>query len=531
MQEVCQPNRNIGYYPDDLNQCIMNRRAAFKTGASVNCLLYILITIPGILMWRSMILLKSKLVWTIVGLLLIGLINACVPSMGVSSRSTFPVDATFSDFYKQVGGVNTLGPAISSAFNNEGMTYQYVVSGLMVYDPNQEALKRFHFSPLASMEWHMNGLVEPSQNKPNTTYVNGHQIWEEVASFYLQYGADIIGPPVTSVSANDAKQRYEQYFDGLGFYRGYSEPPGQIHLMPYGVWMCGNNCPYQVSDATPPPGTYSREYSETEQLFLQASERLGYGFTGAPLAFPQVGPDGHYEMVFENVILFIDPASGDQIRLRPLPSLLGIQSDKLGVETKTDWLSFYPIKDDLGFNVPDPFVTYLAEHGGVLYSGPPIAEYHTISDGGYSQCFTNLCLEYHPAAPQALQIRPHALGTEYLYLGENVRASDASPTDALQIDAWEDYPLIPSGQSQGINIDATRNNTPVSGMKFSLVVTQPNGITKTYQLAPTGEDGKTHIDLDPINGPNGAIIKYEICVLGDVSPQICFSRSYTIWVQ
>ena len=45
------------------------------------------------------------------------------------------------------------------------------------------------------------------------------------------------------------------------------------------------------------------------------------------------------------------------------------------------------------------------------------------------------------------------------------------------------------------------------------------------------EDGVTHIDLDPINGPNGAIVQYEVCVLGDFSPQICFSRSYTIWEQ
>ncbi len=478
-----------------------------------------------------MVSLKSKVAWTIVGLLVIGLINACTPSADGSTRSTFPVDATFSDFYKQIGGVNTLGPAISSAFTNEGLSYQYVVSGLMVYDPNQAALQRFSFSPLASVAWHINGLVEPAPQGINTSYVNGHQIWEEVTSFYDQFGAIIIGSPVTSVSANDAKQRYEQYFEGLGFYRGYTEPPGQIHLMPYGVWMCGSNCPYQVSDATPPTGTYSRTNGETEHLFLQASERLGYGFTGAPLAAPQLGPDGYYEMAFENVILYIAPASGDQVRLRPLPSLLGIQSEKPGVETKAETLSFYPIEAGLGFNIPNLFVTYIGDHGGVVYSGTPIAEYHNISDGGYSQCFTNLCLEYHPSAPQALQIRPHALGAEYLTLGENVSASDSSPTDALQIDAWEDYPLIPSGQNQGINIEATQNKTPISGIKFSLVVTQPNGITKTYQLAPTGEDGKSHIDLDPINGPNGAIIQYEICVLGDDSPQICFSRSYTIWEQ
>ena len=46
-------------------------------------------------------------------------------------------------------------------------------------------------------------------------YVNGHQIWEEILPFYDQYGPDIIGLPLTGVTVNDAKQRYEQYFEGI----------------------------------------------------------------------------------------------------------------------------------------------------------------------------------------------------------------------------------------------------------------------------------------------------------------------------
>jgi hypothetical protein len=475
--------------------------------------------------------LKSRLAWSIVGLLIIVLINACTASSEPSSRGIYPVDSTFADFYREFGGDKTLGAAISPSFVNEGMTYQYVVSGLMVYDPNQVPLKRFRFSPIASVEWQINGLVEPSPSDANLPYVNGYRIWEEIWSFYDQYGSDIIGLPVTGVVANDAKQRYEQYFDGIGFYRNYSDPPGQIHLMPYGSWMCGGNCQFQVSDSTSPTASYSRDYSATEQLFLQASESLGYGFTGAPLAPPRLGSDGNYEMVFENVIMYIDPSDGNQIRLRPLPAWLGIKTDQPGEPAKEDWLSFYQTQDGLGYNVPNSFTYYINEHGTVVYSGNPITEYHSLTDGGYSQCFNNICLEYHPTAPKDLQIRPHTLGSEYLTIGENTSTSGPSFANALQINVWEDYPLIPSGQKQGINIEATQNNTPMSGIEFSLVVKQPNGITKTYTLNPTGRDGITRIDLDPINGPNGAIVQYEVCVLGAVSPQVCFSRSYTIWDQ
>jgi hypothetical protein len=130
-----------------------------------------------------------------------------------------------------------------------------------------------------------------------------------------------------------------------------------------------------------------------------------------------------------------------------------------------------------------------------------------------------------------LQVRPHALGADYLAAGNKTNASTTAFAEALQINAWEDAPLIPSGQKQKINIEATQNSKPVSGVQVSLLVTQPDGITKTYTLDSTGQDGKTSVELDPIDGVNGAIVQYEVCVIATVKPQMCFSQSYTIWDQ
>jgi hypothetical protein len=475
--------------------------------------------------------LKSGLAISVVALLIIVLMSSCTLSPDASTSGIFSIDPTFSDFYREFGGDESLGPAISPSYDRDGVTYQYVVSGLMAYKPNEVPLRRFHFSPIASVEWHVNGLVEPAPLDSDLHYVNGHHIWEEIWPFYDQYGSDIIGLPVTGVTVNDAKQRYEQYFEGIGFYRNYSDPPGQIHLMPYGTWMCGNECRYQVSDSVPPSASYARKFSATEQLFLQSSERLGYGFTGAPLVSPQLGSDGNYEMVFENVIIYIDPSDGNQIRLRPLPAWLGIQVEKPVAARVADWLTFYPAQNGLGYNIPNLFTEYINDHGSISVSGDPISENRSLTDGGYSQCFINVCLEYHPTAPKGLQVRPHTLGSDYLSMGEKSSTPGVSFTEALQINAWEDYPLIPSGQIQVINIEATQNSVPLQGMEFSLVVKQPDGITKTYSLDPTGEDGNTSIALDPINGPNGAIVQYEVCVIGAIFPQVCFSRSYTIWDQ
>ncbi len=477
-----------------------------------------------------MVPLKSKLALFSVSLLIILIISACTPTSGASTRGTFTVDPSFSDFYREFGGEDILGPAISPLFDKDGVTYQYIVAGLMAYNPNLEPLKRYSFSPIAALEWQINGMVEPSPQVYDSHYVNGHQIWEEVLPYYDRYGPNIIGLPLTAVMANASKQRYEQYFDGLGFYRNFSDPAGKIYLMPYGDWMCGNNCAYASNDL-PPAASYAQEFSATEQLFLQAAARLGYGFTGEPLATPSLGSDGNYQMVFENVVLYIDPSDGHQIRLRPIPSWLGIQSEQLKQALDENWLSFYPIKNEQGFNVPKTFLDYINQHGSIEYSGEPISEYHSLSKDEYSQCFRNVCLEYHPDAPPGLQVRPQALGADYLISGKKPDTVNSTLDNALQIKASEESPLIPSGEKQVIHIEATQNNEPVSGIQISLLVTQPDGITKTYSLEPTGMDGKTSIELDSINGANGAIVQYKVCVVGSVTPQLCFPQSYTIWDQ
>ena len=474
---------------------------------------------------------RGRMIISFISLLIICFVTACNLSANAAKPGTLPVDPTFSDFYDELGGESVLGPAISPTFEDQRTTYQYIVSGLMAYDPDQLTLSRFHFSPIASTEWGINELVEPVPANSEIPYQNGHKIWAEVLPLYNRFGPGIMGLPVSGVKANDEKQRYEQYFDGLGFYRNYSDSPGQIHLMPYGQWMCGENCQFQNSDNIPPLPSYARDYSETERLFLQKAENLGYGYSGEPLAAPYIAEDGNFEMVFQNIAMFIDPLDGSRIKLRPLPAWVGFKSEPPTQEIKMDGLSFYQLGENLGYNVPQVFSTYIADHGGMDYSGFPIAEYRSLPDGGYSQWFTNLRLEYHPTAPEQLLIRPHALGVKYLTNGISTPTADNSVTEALQINVWEQYPVIPSGQRQVIHVEAIQNGLPVSGLELSLLIKQPDGITKNYMLDPTGEAGSTSIELDPINGPNGANIQYDICLIDPSSPQVCFTRNYSIWNQ
>ncbi len=169
--------------------------------------------------------------------------------------------------------------------------------------------------------------------------MNGHRIWEEVWPLYDRYGSDLLGLPLTGVTANNEKQRYKKFFEGVGFYRNYSDPLGQIYLLSYGAWMCGASCSFPEPGKLPKYTPYARDFSETEQLLLEESTRHGYGFTGSPLADQEMASDSNFEMAFENVIMFIDASIGNRISLRPLPSWLGIQADSRTQETKADWLT------------------------------------------------------------------------------------------------------------------------------------------------------------------------------------------------
>jgi hypothetical protein len=473
--------------------------------------------------------LKGRLAFLFVGLLVVFAATACNPSPATLPPGAYQVDPTFADFYKEFGGVSVLGPAISPLFSRQDTLYQYTMAGLLTYDPHLAALKRFHFAPIASLQWKIQGSTEPPPADANVPYINGHRIWEEVRSFYNRYGSDVIGLPLTGVLANEDKQRYEQYFEGIGIYRNYTDPPGQIHLMAYGDWMCGDKCQYQNADAIPAFPAITPDNSETEKLFLQLADRLGYSFTGAPLDSPKVASDGYSEMVFENVVMYLDTASTNQIKLRPLPAWLGIQTEPPTSATTADWLLFYQIQDGIGYNIPLVFVDYITNHGTMEFSGYPITGYRLLPDGGYSQCFTNLCLEYHPTAPEELRIRPTALGSEYKAKGANTQAQNSPLTNALQITVWEQYSLVPSGQSQRIGIAVTQNNSPLRDVEFFLVVNQPDGITKSYTPNPTGENGQTFIELDPLEAPNGAVVPYQVCIVEMVTPQVCFSESYIIW--
>jgi hypothetical protein len=450
-----------------------------------------------------------------------------------AEAGTFPVASVFSDFYEKLGGEEILGPAISPWFTKNSFEYQFTLNALLVYDPDAPSSQRVGLAPLAQ-EWGIEQSAEPPPKSTSGVYLNGHNIWEEVLDLYQQHGSRVLGLPLTGVTFNHEKQRYEQYLTNVGFYRWANDPPGEIHLLPYGAWMCGESCEYSVEDALPqklplPPA--DEEIRSIDEIFMQVSSRLGTDFTGAALTLAYLADDGNYEKIYENIVLFTNPLTPTQVSLRPLPSMIGILPDPPVPQNPNTGMYFYPVENDLGYNVPVYFLDAITMHGTMEIAGAPFTELHATAKGSSQQCFTNICLEYLPSAPASLRIRPSPLGYEYLKrmspIAKEIPPSQEPGMIGLQV--WERYPLLPLDESQEFGIAIYEDNLPLQGVDFTLKVVLPDGTSQSYYLLPTNEQGKTSMSLDPIDAPNGAVIPYQVCVIGLTNPAVCVVDTFVIW--
>jgi hypothetical protein len=462
-------------------------------------------------------LLERKKCFIICVLILSFSLVACGGSTDIFPGS-FAVADTFKNFYKDSGGLDLVGPALSQLFTNGNISYQYVSAGLMVYDPTKAPAQQFGFYPLAVEYWNISSMPDPPPSDTSAPYLNGHPIWEDAWLLYNQMGSNVIGMPLTGVITNYDKQRYEQYFEGLGFYRDFSAAPAEINLMPYGEWVCQTNCTYFFGDAAPPQRMAEQPASELERTFLQYAERPGYALVGAPISAPQFALDGNVEMYFENVIMYFDPQNPYPLRLRPLPIWLGMAQEAPSFSLILDWLAFREINAGLGYDVPVFLNDFIIAHGGFELVGEPIIHFRSLPDGGYYQCFTNMCLEYHPSAPISLRVRATPLGIQFANQGSPLRVF-VTLTDTN----------FPANQPVTLEIYGLQNGQILKDIMFELAIALPAGNPQNYFVSPETEDGISTVTIGPLDLPQGSRVSYQACATGMVGEQECATGTFTIW--
>jgi hypothetical protein len=467
------------------------------------------------------------------------------------SSNTYPVDPLFREFYEHLGGEEVLGAAITTLFYENGVKLQYLETTLMVFDPTANPTERYYLGPLGeALGYHQDapGDVFP---KPNDTLIDGYVIHQPFVDVYLRLGgAQFVGRPLTGPIMNQDRNRIEQHFENIGFYQALGDESGPVYLLNYGVASCDFTCrdKNNLQDAAP-------EMDKLQKPFNNAMQQLGPAFTGAIIEGPYYNDDGLVEVVYENIVLYMEY---DHTFARPIVTQLGYQIQPLTTRFDNPYIVFIPIEDSLGHNVPLFFYDYLTQHGGMDIAGIPISEFTEIKANVFQQCFTNLCLEYHGDAAEGNQIIVTPLGWRYKTdiqpsiavqieapAPQNPAPIQESAVDTVEVEvepqqaapiamniqfqAWEEESLISSQEFQVIAVTAFNNNQPLAGATFILTVYLPDGSERTYRFMPTDLNGHAEVTLQPILAKNGSLVEYQVCMETPTNNVPCASENFLIW--
>jgi hypothetical protein len=437
---------------------------------------------------------------------------------------TYPVDLLFIDFYHALGGEGTLGPAISIVETSDGLTKQYTVAGLMIFDPTAAESSRFALAPLGLELGAGDGDV---LGKAYATgrIINGYLVRSEFLEEYERLGgARFVGKPISEAQYNAEKGRSEQYFENLGFFQLDGEP--KIRMMPYGAYACDRNCRNQEPIAGIPV-----LQSILPDTFLKKTIELGLPFVGKPLTGVHFTPDGKQEVIFENLVLVAENDSLLEVSVRPMVDQIGLLAQDPAKSQNSPLSVFYEIDEGFGYDVPLYFVEFLEANGGTEIAGTPISHVFSHEPGIYWQCFTNLCLQFNLNVEGEERLRPVPLGVEYKdrYYDEVIDFLSSQAMEDLEMKVWEKDSFVSSNGSQIIHLALFEGRKPLKDFEPILIATMPDGSQRKAYFQPSDENGRTSIGLAPIDAPNGTLIAYKVCLYNIESEPRCVGDNYLIW--
>lgn len=470
-------------------------------------------------------------------LLLALLLSACTEGLSTVSpgraSTTYPVETTFKEFFQTLGGEQVLGPAISALEIRDNLQCQFTERVLMCFNPAATDSSRFVLYPLGK-ELGIQEEAHPEAIAPEgARVVDGFTIYEKFWPLYDRlYGARYVGRPLTEMRINQDLQRVEQFFENVGFYQALGDPNGPVFLIPYGAYFCSGNCSSHLNEY------WSIVKSNlADQPFASTVARLGGpAVFGSLLLKPQIVEDGNLQQVYTNAIFYSPPDDSSQVRLRPLPTMLGYTVQPLVEPKSHEQLVFYEIENGLGHNVPRPFDTFVATHGGRDLSGNPISEVVLLSGKNlYQQCFENYCLIYDPAASDMMKVRMAPLGKEYSDrhpAPADVQIRSLFSPETIEMTVSKDKPNINDNEEQYIRIVVQQrdNGRPLERVDATLILNLPAHPTIRYFFPPTGADGMAVLTIPPQPDlANGTRLSYQVCLNLPSDKPVCKLDSYLIW--
>lgn len=471
-----------------------------------------------------------------------------------SSPSTATPDVFFSvspqlrEIYMVKGGPDRLGAPILSPVSLEESLCQYFENGLLCHNPLATGTTRFSFYPLGLTLLPQTDTPNLSIQAENSVMIDGYWVPAEFASLYDELGGrDVVGRPISNANNNFEQKRVEQYFENLGFYHRFDDPPGTVYLLPYGRMACkqcspeGNQTP---QNAIPQAGEIQQN-NGPEEPFRYALERMGGAAVfGRALSSPYPTANGEVEQVYETVVVYAPAEDLSRVSLRPISRMLGMRtSPPTALNPNLSDITFFVVQSELGYHVPNIFANFLALHGGQEMSGLPICETTRYPEENniIRQCFENYCLDYNAGAAPDLQVRLAPLGVRYLtQMQGNPTPEPTQTVDvvavpvmqyALQIN--EAKPQVTSRDAQEVSAFVYDKNTeqPVSNLSLRLSIIYPDRQVYKYFMPATDSLGFSVLGIAPLPElANGSVVPYEVCVVNDKEEAlVCAHDSYMIW--
>lgn len=456
------------------------------------------------------------------------------PTGSMGQESDYPVDPVFKEFYQTLGGKSILGPAITHLEIRDELNCQFFENALLCLNPSVSDASRFFLYPLGrELEIQQDTPAADTLVTSGARVVDGIPIYEKFAPLYDQlYGARYVGRPLTRLRINQDLHRAEQFFENVGFYQNLNDPNGPVFLIPYGAYLCGGTCSSHLNEYWSIVKT-----SVVEQPFAEQIARMGGpAVFGSPLLQAEVAPDGYLHQVYANVIFYAPPDDLSQMRLRPLPEVLGYEIQPLAEPIVHDQLVFYEVEPGRGHNVPRPFDVFVTLHGGRELSGQPISEVVLLEDENlYRQCFETYCLVYDPSASDELRVRMLPLGKEYLQrypAAEEAKIRDLFSPSRINLIVSVDKPSLNAKDEQVVRmlVEELESGAPVERVEGSLLTGGEGQSTQRYFLPPTDAQGTSSVTIPPQPElANGSRVSYQVCLNLPSERPICRSDSYLIW--
>jgi len=457
------------------------------------------------------------------------LLSACggsqTPDEGAFEQGTFAIDSLFRSFYNRLGGEEVLGPAISEVTTTGSLQIQYTAAGLLVYDSQASGDQRFSLSPIGNDL----GYSDPPNGSPTQEgeyRVDGHVLYSPFLTLYEQLGGkSVVGSALTDVRYNAEHNRFEQFFENLGFYLLAGDDPENVGLLAYGVFNCGPSCSYR-----PPIHSEVEQRASLPEPFASMAARLGTTFTGPLLAGPYRAADGNSEVIFENLVLYVNPEDPSRAYARPIVRQIGFEPQPLAERINSPVVYFFEMEDGKGHNIPVRLNSYIAFHGSLDIAGLPISEVFAYGENVYRQCFENLCLDYYPNADPLLQIRPAPLGTLYKAQNYNQIEQNSQEVSSIRLNVWLESPQVTSEQTQTIYISVFENETPQANLQATITLTLPDGSQSFYLFPTTDLSGNAQLTVPKVLASNGTLVPFVVCI-ENIGPggRICEHESYLIW--